>query len=141
MNFLRLLSVGIIFSLFASTGFAWGWIADTWNTSQVYAGSVYAPSSHYSGWVYNSYAPNSGYPVMGGGRYYPPGYGAGSYYAPVTQGYYYGSAYGYNYNSYVSPSYPGHYVADYYYGSPVHATLDIGYSNDNFYVRCTYYSC
>ena len=83
---------------------------------------------------------------MGGGRYYPPGYGAGSYYAHVSQGYGYdgygnGYGYGYNYNSYVSLSYPGHYVADYYYGSPVHSTLDIGYANDNFVVRCTFYSC
>lgn len=133
MNILKLSLIGFIFVVFASTAFAWPLVADTWNSNQVYAGSVYVPSSPYSGWVYNAYVPNSGYPVMGGGRYYPPGYGAGSYAVP---NYYYGSGY-----TYVSPSYPGHYVSGSYYGARVHSALSISYADDDFYVSCTWYDC
>ena len=135
MNTLQLLSLGFIFTLFASPAFAWpAFVADTWNTNQVYAGSYYAPSSPYSGWTYNAYYPNSGYPVMGGGRMYPYGYNSGSYAVP---NYYYGTGY----TTYAPPSYAGHYVSGSYYGMPMHSGMNLTYANDNFYVSCTWYGC
>jgi hypothetical protein len=128
--------LGLIFLSFISVVHAWPFVADTWNTNHVYAGSYYVPSSPYSGWTYNAYMPNSGYPVLGGGRYYPYGYGSGSYAVP---NYYYGTGYGYN--TYVSPSYPGHYISGSYYGMPVHSALNITYADDDFYVSCTIYGC
>ncbi len=132
MNLLRFISLGIILTFLASSVFAWGFVAETWNSNQVYAGSFYQPSSAYSGFVYNTYHPNAGYPVMGGGSYYPYGY--------PGNGYYYAG--GYNYPSFVSPSYPGHYVSSYYYGAPVHSTLDYGYGYSYpSYGNCTSYYC
>lgn len=140
MNFLRPLIMGFILTLFASISFAWPMVADTWNTNQLYAGSVYIPSSQYSGWTYNAYMPNSGYPVMGGGRYYPYGYNAGSY-APAM-------AYGYPSYDYPSYGYDSGYGYGYGYGAPVHTTSDyynrgfsLYYSTPNYTIGCTIYGC
>lgn len=133
MRVFSLLGIGLFLLSLSSFASAWGYVADTWNTNQIYGGSYFVPSSYYSGWTYNAYLPNSGYPVMGGGRMYPYGYLAGSYVAPMAYGYpsyWYGSGYGYG------------------YGVPVHTTLDyynrgfsLYYSSPRFSVGCTLYSC
>lgn len=138
MNKLYLLFIGIIFTFFTSTAFAWpAFVADTWNSNQLYAGSVYVPSSPYSGWTYNAYYPNSGYPVMGGGRYFPSGYNAGYFFGTGPN---WGVGSGY-YGGYAPANYPGHFVSGSYYGAPVHSTFEVGFGNNNFYARCSYYSC
>lgn len=135
MRFTNLLILAFVLAL-ASFSFAWpAYVADTWNTNQVYAGSYYAASTPYSGFVYNAYYPSNGYAVMGGGRYVPPGYYSGSYAVyPV-----------YNYPSYGYPAYnadPGHYVGGSYYGAPVHTTsVEFSYRSPGFSIYCSFSTC
>ena len=114
MNILRLgifVIVAIALASFASAYYAV--VPDTWNSNQVYAGSFYLPNSSYSGWTYNSFYPNSGYPTIGGGTYIPPGYFRG---------------YSYGFSPYAN-----------YYGYPNYYTY--GYAYGDYYGRCTSYYC
>lgn len=125
MSAIRLLVIGLILMSFASVAFAWvSYVPETYQTNQVAGPIFYKPSTPYQGWNYYSYYPNSGYPVMGGGRYYPPGYMAGSYAAYTYPSYNYNS-----YNSYNS------------YGPPVHTTLDFYYKGNGFSIGCSFSYC
>ena len=124
MSAIRLVLVALIALSLSSMVFAWGaYVPETYQSNQVYAGSFYKPSTQIQGWNYYAYYPNSGYPVMGGGRIYPPGYLGGSYGVYSTY-----PSYGYNY---------GHPA----YGAPVHTTVDFYYKSGNFSIGCTIYSC
>lgn len=105
---------------------AWGaYVPDTWNSSQVYAGSYTVPISQHSAWTYNAYVPSNGYPLQGGARFYPPGYFSGGYAVSA-------------YPSYAR--YPYFTTYSYGYGAPIHGTSD--YYAGSYYNRCTgYYGC
>ncbi len=134
--------------LFSSVAFAYtAYVPNTNTTSQVYAGSYYVPSDYGVGRTYYAYYPNSGYPTLGGGRYYPSGYQSGSY--PV----YTYPAYAYNPYSYLT--YPSTYSSYSSYGydsypsshgttRSVHVSfpngLDISYSK-GYGHGCGYSAC
>ncbi|MEK6971087.1 MAG: hypothetical protein AABW68_05400 [archaeon] len=126
----RWLIVGLIVLASVSFVSAWGaYVPETYQSSQVALGSFYQPSSPYQGWDYYAYAPNSGYPVMGGGRFYPSGYLSGSYGAYPSYSNYHGySPYGYSYGQSL-------------YGVPVHTTVDFYYRSGSYSFGCTIYSC
>lgn len=82
MSFSKLAIVLLSFVLLSASVFAYvGYVPNTYQSNQVYAGSYFKSSGYgsISGWVYNSYYPSSGYPALGGGTFYPYGYNAGSY--------------------------------------------------------------
>lgn len=124
MNLLRTLVFAFVLLTFASTAFAWSYVPNTYQSNQVAGPVLYKPSTPYQGWNYYSYYPTSGYPVLGGGTYHPPGYLSGSYavnnYYPIYNAY---PSYGYGYNA------------------PVHTTVDFYYKSGNFSFGCTIYSC
>ncbi|MFH0970802.1 MAG: hypothetical protein V1776_05075 [Candidatus Diapherotrites archaeon] len=127
MSFIRFFGLAMILLSFSSLVSAWpAYVPETYQSNQLYAGSFYQPSGMNQGWTYYAYYPNSGYPVLGGGRYYPPGYLSGSY--GVYPSY---SMYG-NYGNY-----------GYYYPqtAPVHTTLDFYYHSNGFGFYCTTSFC
>lgn len=127
----RLGLIGILFVFLISSAFAWGfaYTSDTWNSNQVYAGSFFVSSSPYSGWTYNAYRPSSGYPLLGGGHFYPNGYFSGNY--AVYPSFGYGNSYS---------GYPFTTAYSYGVGAPVHYTSDSYGYNAHCNVH-SYYGC